>query len=186
MGKKRKTTKKRVLKPTKPPKKKSVYVIFKGVKKHRLRCPICGRSAHENFCIVHSDVKALDLETSKKAQKLVAENLKYQKEHGKKVKKTTKPPKPTPTKVTKPSKKPKKVKPTKVSKPTKKSKVAKPVKPTSQIKTLTPNQRERLRKYRFVDVSIQGKVYHVTKQNVKDGKVEWYKKNGKVCLKNKR
>ena len=52
-------------------------------------------------------------------------------------------------------------------------------------KTLTKNQQALLRKYRFVDISIQGKMYHITKQNVKDGKVEWYKKNGKVCLKNR-
>ena len=177
------------VKTAKPPKskKKSVYVMFKGVRKHRLRCPICGRSAHENFCIVHSDVQALDLETSKKAQKLVTENLKYQKEHEKKIKKvkTTKSPKPRPAKGT-----PKKKKKVKTAKPSlqkkalpKKPKVAKVA---VYVKALTKNQQALLRKYRFVDVSIQGKTYHITKQNVKDGKVEWYRKNGKVCLKNRR
>ena len=60
------------------------------------------------------------------------------------------------------------------------------IKKALHLKTLTANQQALLRKYRFVDVSIQGKMYHVTKQNVKDGKVEWYRKNGKVCLKNRR
>lgn len=178
--------KKKVGKSTKTQKKKSVYVMFKGVKKHRLRCPICGRSAHEDFCIVHSDVKPIDLETSKKAQKLVTENLKYQKEHEKKIKqKTTKPSKPTPAKVT-----PKKKKKVKIVKPSLQKNVlpkkAKPSKTTLHPKTLTKNQQALLRKYKFIDVSIQGKMYHVTKQNIKDSKIEWYKKNGKVYLKNKR
>ena len=95
-----------------------------------------------------------------------------------------KPAKPTPTKAT--AKKKKKVKTTKPSLPKKalqkKPKVSKTVHP----KILTKNQQALLRKYRFVDVSIQGKMYHITKQNIKDSKIEWYKKNGKVYLKNKR
>lgn len=165
-------------KATKPfkPKKKSVFVMFKGVRKHRMRCPICGRSAHENFCIVHSDVKALDLETSKKAQKLVTENLKYQKEHEKKMKKTVKPPKPTPAKAT-PKKK--KVKTTKPS--LHKKALPKKLHP----KTLTGAQIKHARKYGYVNVTIEGVKKRVTQRNYAPRKrtVQWYRSGGKVCLK---
>jgi len=157
-------------------KKKSVYVMFKGIKKHRMRCPKCGRAALDGFCIVHSEVKALDLELSKKAQKMVEENIQSHKERlAKQKKKVVKP--------TKPTKTPKVTKKVKV---TTKPKKPKTIKTALHSKTLTKNQRALLRKYRFVDVSIQSKIYHVMKQHVKDGKVEWYKKNGKVCLKKRR
>ena len=96
------------------------------------------------------------------------ETTKYHKEVERELERLMNPPKPRPAKASKPPKK------------------TKTTKPSTQTKILTKNQRELLRKYKFVDVSIQGKMYHITKQNVKDGKMEWYKKNGKVCLKNKR
>jgi len=36
-------------------------VRIHGILKTRYRCPICYRSAPENFCVVHSDVEAIDL-----------------------------------------------------------------------------------------------------------------------------
>ena len=96
-----------------------------------------------------------------------------------------KPVKPTPAKtIPKKKKKVKTVKPSLQKKALQKK--PKPSKTTLHLKILTKNQQALLRKYRFVDVSIQSKIYHVTKQNIKDSKIEWYKKNGKVYLKNKR
>ena len=121
------------------------------------------------------------------------ETAKYHKEVERELARCIKPPKPTPTKTTKPLKKKKKGvikgKPRTQKIQYEKKKLPKmptAIKKALHLKTLTANQQALLRKYRFVDVCFQGKMYHITKQNVKDGKMEWYKKNGKVCLKNKR
>jgi len=42
-----------------------------------MRCPKCGRAAPDSFCIVHGDVKAIDLTESKKAQKMTREIIKW-------------------------------------------------------------------------------------------------------------
>ena len=55
----------------------SEYVMFMGVRKHRMRCPMCGRAALYDFCIVHGDVKAIDLTKSKKAQEMTREMIKW-------------------------------------------------------------------------------------------------------------
>lgn len=59
-------------------------IIFEGKRKHKMRCPKCGRAAPSNFCMVHGDVEALDLETSEKAQQLTRELLKAQKAYDQK------------------------------------------------------------------------------------------------------
>ena len=61
-------------------KKNGIYVTFKGVKKHRMRCPVCGRAAPDDFCMVHGDVKSIDLETSEKARSLTRGFMKAEKE----------------------------------------------------------------------------------------------------------
>ena len=160
-----------------PPKKKSVYVMFKGVKKHRMRCPEWGRAAPEDFCIVHGDVKALDLETSKKAQELTKEFLREEKEHKKKV--------------VKPAKPIKKVKITKKVKVTTKAKKPVPapvVTPKSKVheKVLTDAQIQKARKKGYVNVIINGIKKKVTKRNFAPRKrtIYWYKgSGGKISLK---
>ncbi|MFH1741327.1 MAG: hypothetical protein ABIH23_20170 [bacterium] len=48
---------------------KSEYVTIRGRRKHRMRCPKCGRAAPDDFCMVHGDVKAVDVKRSKKAMR---------------------------------------------------------------------------------------------------------------------
>ena len=157
-----------------PLKKKSMYVMFKGVMKHRMRCPECGRAAQDNFCIVHSDVKALDLETSKKAQELTTKFLKSEKEHKKKVVKLTKP-----IKTPKVTTKPKMAKPIPVAK----SKIVQ--KSKFHEKVLTDAQIQHARKHGYVNITIEGVKKRVSKKNFAARKrtICWYKSGGKVSLK---
>lgn len=186
---------KKVKKTKKEPKKKSLYVMFKGVKKYRMRCPICGRAAPDNFCIVHLDVKALDLETSKKAQKLTSEIMKSQGEwkeaHPKEAKagkkaeiellkqldpymtkkqKVAEAGKPMAIKeFIKPPKPPKPTpaKPLKKKKEVKseKSSLPKKAKTALHSKILTDAQIKHARKYGYVNVTIEGVKKKVTKKN---------------------
>ena len=57
---------------------KSKYVIFLGIRKYRMRCPQCGRAAPDEFCIVHGDIKAVDLTEDLKVQDKVKEIIKWQ------------------------------------------------------------------------------------------------------------
>ena len=105
-----------------------------------------------------------------------------------------KPPKPTPTKATKPSKKKKakstyrvvktKRKVTITRRPEKTTKT-KPSKITLHPKTLTDAQIKHARKHGYVNVTIDGVKKRVTKRNyaLRKRTVQWYRSGGKVCLK---
>ena len=140
-------------------------VIFAGKKKHRLRCPICGRAAPDNFCMVHGDVKSLDLTTSAKAQELTRGLMAAESEWRKKQK----------AKKAAPAAK-KAVPPKQVVPP-------KPFK--AHEKLLTDKQLKEVRKHGYCFVTIQGIKKRITKKNVPSRKrtVQWYPSGKKIALK---
>jgi hypothetical protein len=144
---------------------KSKKVSFAGKKKHRMRCPICGRAAPEDFCMVHGDVKSLDLTTSAKAQELthglmVARTGWLKKQRAKKAAVAAK-----------------KVAPSKH--------VGTPKPSKAREKVLTAKQIQEVRKRGYCDVTIQGVKKRITKRNVPLRKrtVQWYPSGKKIALK---
>ena len=57
---------------------KSEFVMFLGIQKYRMRCPRCGRAAPDEFCIVHGDIKAVDLTKNLRVQDMVKQIIKWQ------------------------------------------------------------------------------------------------------------
>ena len=52
---------------------KREQVWIEGYLKERWRCPICGRAAPGDFCVVHSDVDAVDILADKRVREMVLE-----------------------------------------------------------------------------------------------------------------
>jgi len=55
---------------------KQEQIWIEGYLKERWRCPMCGRAAPEDFCIVHSDVNAVDILKNERIQVMVLEEAK--------------------------------------------------------------------------------------------------------------
>ena len=53
---------------------KQEQVWIGDVLKYQWRCPECGRAAPDDFCMVHGDVKAVDILKDEKIRQMVLEN----------------------------------------------------------------------------------------------------------------
>ena len=50
-----------------------VYVL--GYKEFRYRCPECGRSVPDDYCVVHSDVESVDITKDAKVMLMVQDTI---------------------------------------------------------------------------------------------------------------